>query len=76
MLVMLTALLTRVSSFSANSRHSYSFPRIYGIMNDGKKSYDVGKDGQGQEIGSCSVRRRVLKDGSRSHGTDLLIIPA
>ncbi|ORY85353.1 legume-like lectin family-domain-containing protein [Leucosporidium creatinivorum] len=39
----------------ANSRHSYSFPRIYAIMNDGKKSYDVGKDGQGQEIGSCSL---------------------
>lgn len=26
-------------------------------MNDGKKSYEVGKDGQGQESGSCSVRR-------------------
>ncbi|KAM0750162.1 hypothetical protein T439DRAFT_302090 [Meredithblackwellia eburnea MCA 4105] len=39
----------------ANSRHSYAFPRIYGIVNDGKKSYDVGKDGQGQEGGSCSL---------------------
>ncbi|GAA6036842.1 hypothetical protein JCM8097_006308 [Rhodosporidiobolus ruineniae] len=39
----------------ANSRHAYSFPRIYGILNDGKKSYDVGKDGQGQEIGACSI---------------------
>lgn len=63
----LTALLARVFSsdpFSANSRHSYSFPRIYGIMNDGKKSYDVGKDGQGQEIGSCSVRRWLQGVGS------------
>lgn len=50
-------------SRSANSRHAFSFPRIYAIMNDGKMSYDVGKDGQGQEIGACSVRgasRRVL----------------
>ncbi|GAA5955006.1 hypothetical protein JCM21900_002758 [Sporobolomyces salmonicolor] len=39
----------------ANSRHAYSFPRIYGVLNDGKKSYDIGKDGQGQEIGSCSL---------------------
>lgn len=55
----LTVLFTR----SANSRHSYSFPRIYGIMNDGTKSYDVGKDGQGQEIGACSVRF-ASRDGS------------
>ena len=40
---------------SANSRHAYSFPRIYAILNDGKKAYDGGKDGQGQEIGACSV---------------------
>ncbi|KAK4696397.1 hypothetical protein P7C70_g8387, partial [Phenoliferia sp. Uapishka_3] len=39
----------------ANSRHSYAFPRIYGIVNDGKKSYEIGKDGQGQEAGSCSL---------------------
>ncbi|GAA5872575.1 hypothetical protein JCM16303_004568 [Sporobolomyces ruberrimus] len=39
----------------ANSRHAYSFPRIYAILNDGKKSYDSGKDGQGQEIGACSL---------------------
>ncbi|GAA5947560.1 hypothetical protein JCM10213_005159 [Rhodosporidiobolus nylandii] len=39
----------------ANSRHAYSFPRIYAILNDGKKSYEVGKDGQGQEIGACSL---------------------
>ncbi|GAA5831841.1 hypothetical protein JCM11251_003905 [Rhodosporidiobolus azoricus] len=39
----------------ANSRHAYSFPRIYGILNDGKKSYEVGRDGQGQELGACSI---------------------
>ncbi|GAA5896686.1 Uip5p [Sporobolomyces salmoneus] len=39
----------------ANSRHAYSFPRIYAILNDGKKAYDSGKDGQGQEIGACSL---------------------
>lgn len=44
-----------MSDFSANSRHPYSFPRIYGILNNGKVSYDSGKDGQGQEIGACSV---------------------
>lgn len=40
---------------SANARHSYAFPRIYAIMNDGTKQYNSDKDGQGQEIGSCSV---------------------
>ncbi|KDE06035.1 hypothetical protein MVLG_03589 [Microbotryum lychnidis-dioicae p1A1 Lamole] len=39
----------------ANSRHSYSFPRIYAIKNDGTKAYEVGKDGQSQEIGGCSL---------------------
>lgn len=39
----------------ANSRHSYSFPEIIAIMNDGSKAYDVGKDGAGQESGRCSV---------------------
>lgn len=39
----------------ANTRHPYSFPRIYAIMNDGTKAYDVGKDGHGQDIGGCSL---------------------
>jgi len=39
----------------ANSRHSYSFPRIYAIMNDGTKSYNIAKDGQSQELASCSI---------------------
>lgn len=46
---------TRCYFPSANTRHTYSFPRIYAIMNDGKLQYDVGKDGQDQEIGSCAV---------------------
>lgn len=42
-----------------NSRHSYSFPRILGMINQGYSSYDVGSDGDGQESGACSygVRR-------------------
>ncbi|KAH9814896.1 legume-like lectin family-domain-containing protein [Melampsora americana] len=41
-----------------NSRHSYSFPRIIGMSNNGYMSYDVGKDGDGQESGSCSFSIR------------------
>lgn len=39
----------------ANEKHTYSFPRIVGILGDGKMKYDFGRDGEGQEIGSCSV---------------------
>jgi len=42
----------------ANSRHSYSFPQIIAFMNDGSKSYDLGKDGAGQEDGRCSIDYR------------------
>ncbi|BGP53087.1 hypothetical protein JCM8202v2_000646 [Rhodotorula sphaerocarpa] len=42
----------------ANSRHSYQFPRIYAILNDGTKSFAVGKDGADQEIGACSLNFR------------------
>ncbi|MBW0464532.1 hypothetical protein O181_004247 [Austropuccinia psidii MF-1] len=42
----------------ANSRHTYSFPRIMGMHNDGYKSYDVGKDGESQEAGACSMHVR------------------
>lgn len=33
-------------------------------MNDGTKAYDVGKDGHGQEIGSCSVRSSPWVEGA------------
>ncbi|EGG10662.1 uncharacterized protein MELLADRAFT_47114 [Melampsora larici-populina 98AG31] len=41
-----------------NSRHSYSFPRIIGMTNNGYMSYDVRKDGDGQESGACSLSIR------------------
>jgi hypothetical protein len=40
----------------ANSRHSYSFPRIMAIKGDGQTKYDVAHDGDSQALGSCSVR--------------------
>ncbi|KAF7289284.1 Mannose ER-Golgi intermediate compartment [Mycena indigotica] len=42
----------------ANSRHSYAFPRVMGMIGDGKTSYDVGNDGDGQEVGACSANFR------------------
>ncbi|KAG0139827.1 hypothetical protein CROQUDRAFT_665964 [Cronartium quercuum f. sp. fusiforme G11] len=41
-----------------NSRHTYSFPRIMGMSNNGYVSYDVGNDGDGQEAGACSLAVR------------------
>ena len=37
----------------------YTFPIIQAILNDGSKTYDVGKDGAGQEAAQCSVRRSI-----------------
>ncbi|KAG9017243.1 hypothetical protein FRB90_001261 [Tulasnella sp. 427] len=47
----------------ANSRHSYSFPRIVGMIGDGKTSYDLGGDGDKNAAGACSasVRRNDIK---------------
>ncbi|KAI0687102.1 concanavalin A-like lectin/glucanase [Cytidiella melzeri] len=42
----------------ANSRHSYSFPRVVGMMGDGKTSYDHANDGDGTSIGACSANYR------------------
>ncbi|KAJ7750032.1 legume-like lectin family-domain-containing protein [Mycena maculata] len=42
----------------ANSRHGYSFPRIMGMLGDGKTSYNFGNDGDGQEIGACHANFR------------------
>ncbi|KAK4054767.1 hypothetical protein OIV83_000691 [Microbotryomycetes sp. JL201] len=53
----------------ANSRHPYSFPRIYAIMNDGKKAYDVGKDGHGQELGACSIDFRRTEVAAKARLT-------
>lgn len=40
----------------ANARHSFSFPRVIGYVGDGEHEYDYGNDGDGQDIGGCSVR--------------------
>ncbi|KAH9485662.1 VIP36-like protein [Psilocybe cubensis] len=42
----------------ANSKHSYSFPRIVGIIGDGQMKYDFGNDGDSQALGSCSANFR------------------
>jgi len=42
----------------ANSRHSYSFPRITAMLGDGKTAYDYGTDGDATSIGGCSANFR------------------
>ncbi|KAF9529806.1 ERGIC53, mannose lectin, ER-golgi intermediate compartment [Crepidotus variabilis] len=42
----------------ANARHSYSFPRIVGVLGDGKTKYNFGNDGDDQAIGACSANFR------------------
>ncbi|PPQ67944.1 hypothetical protein CVT26_005824 [Gymnopilus dilepis] len=42
----------------ANDRHPYTFPRIYGILGDGKTKYDFAVDGEGQQLGACSANFR------------------
>jgi lectin, mannose-binding 2 len=46
------------SSRYANSRHSYSFPRLVGMLGDAKTSYDHANDGEGTNIGACSANYR------------------
>jgi mannose-binding lectin 2 len=42
----------------ANSKHSYSFPRIVAVLGDGKTKYDFGDDGDSQAVGACSANFR------------------
>ncbi len=42
----------------ANSRHAYSFPRVVGMLGDGKTSYDHDHDGEGTMLGGCSANYR------------------
>lgn len=42
----------------ANSRHSYSFPRIVAMMGDGETNYDHEQDGERTKIGACSANFR------------------
>ncbi|CED84961.1 Lectin VIP36, involved in the transport of glycoproteins carrying high mannose-type glycans [Phaffia rhodozyma] len=42
----------------ANTRHSYTFPRVTAMMGDGRKSYDAGTDGAQNELAGCSANYR------------------
>ncbi|GJE91345.1 legume-like lectin family-domain-containing protein [Phanerochaete sordida] len=42
----------------ANSRHTYSFPRVVGMLGDGKTKYDQANDGEANKIGACSANYR------------------
>ncbi|KAK7057726.1 mannose ER-golgi intermediate compartment [Favolaschia claudopus] len=42
----------------SNSRHGYAFPRVAGMLGDGKTSYNVGNDGDGQTFGACTANFR------------------
>jgi len=42
----------------ANSRHTFAFPRITGMVGDGQTSFDFGNDGEGQTFGGCSANYR------------------
>jgi len=42
----------------ANSRHSYSFPRVNAMLGDGQTSYNFGNDGEDTTIGGCSANYR------------------
>jgi len=42
----------------ANSRHSYSFPRVNAMLGDGKTSYDQERDNERTSIGACSANYR------------------
>lgn len=42
----------------ANSRHSYTFPRVVGMLGDGKTEYDHDHDGEKDSIGGCSANFR------------------
>jgi len=42
----------------ANSRHAYAFPRVVGMLGDGKTEYDQAHDGEKNSIGGCSANFR------------------
>ncbi|CAL1711508.1 unnamed protein product [Somion occarium] len=42
----------------ANSRHGYAFPRVVGMLGDGKTSYDLENDGEATKIGACGANYR------------------
>ncbi|WFD34952.1 hypothetical protein MCUN1_001798 [Malassezia cuniculi] len=42
----------------ANTPHKYVFPRIMIMENDGTKQYNIDRDGDGQELESCTMQLR------------------
>ncbi|KAI0709625.1 legume-like lectin [Fomitopsis betulina] len=49
----------------ANTRHSYSFPRIVGMLGDGHTPYDQAGDGQKGSLGGCSANLRRTNVGTK-----------
>ena len=49
----------------ANSRHQYAFPRVVGMLGDGKTEYDAANDGEAHQLGACSVSPTVSKPDLR-----------
>ena len=43
----------------ANGKHSFSFPRVVGMLGDGTKEYDGAGDGERDKIGACTVRSNL-----------------
>lgn len=39
----------------ANGKHSFSFPRVVGMVGDGQTSYDHDTDGEKNKVGACTV---------------------
>ncbi|KAJ3534261.1 hypothetical protein NM688_g7163 [Phlebia brevispora] len=42
----------------ANARHGFAFPRVVGMLGDGKTAYDQAHDGEKNKIGACSANFR------------------
>ncbi|KAK7691846.1 hypothetical protein QCA50_005250 [Cerrena zonata] len=42
----------------ANTRHQYAFPRVVGMLGDGKTEYDQAGDGEAHQLGACSANYR------------------
>ncbi|KAF7979023.1 hypothetical protein HWV62_44001 [Athelia sp. TMB] len=42
----------------ANTRHTYSFPRIMAMLGDGKTKYDHAGDGEANSVGACTANFR------------------
>lgn len=51
----------------ANTRHSYSFPRIMAMIGDGRTEYDLGADGEKNSAGACSVSMRIAPSPPGRH---------